>query len=194
MPNTGSDTSIETEPIGEVADDALRIFRMNILVIAVYSSIVGLMYQNNPEAAKDILQSNYTIFGMLFWLGTSIGTITTYRGARKFSTAPAHTDPDAILDSIDPDIVVNNMIVDALALLVSIFAFFFGFADGVSQEGIPIELAAGITFAGFAAVGTIMIIIKGAKFSSNVVSIGIEKSQGRLMDSYHKLSEYTEKE
>lgn len=74
----------DPELIDNLASESLDLFRLNVLVIAVYSSVIGFVYDKGDLAIK-ILNSVYTLFGLILWIGTMVLCLNTYRKARRCS-------------------------------------------------------------------------------------------------------------
>jgi hypothetical protein len=182
MVQPGESDSINLEPMGEVAKDALRLFRMNILVIAVYSSIVGLMYQNDPDTVREIFNSYYTIIGLFFWVGTSTTAIFSYRASRKLSTAKVRSNTDEILEKLNPGHILNLVIFVSIWLLITVFGFLFGFLDGLSSDNIPLWFTGIVVGIGLTMIAFIVITVEGISYSTDVISTGISKTQSKIND------------
>jgi uncharacterized protein YacL len=120
--------------IGDVADDALSIFRVNIFIISVYLSAMALSSQYVKEIGK-VFESPFTQFGLILWFGTIGSSILSYRSARLTSTSDIDTSGDVLIQSQRK--TIRDIAGAGLGTLGIVIALVIGVFDGVYVENVP---------------------------------------------------------
>ncbi|WP_436924949.1 hypothetical protein [Halosimplex amylolyticum] len=133
-----SETEFDQEMASDVADDSLRLFRINLILAGLYSSVLAFFYQaEGQEIVRNILSSGYTAFGFAAWFGAMIWAIFHYRYARRLSFSK-HRDQELSPPENAADVAVNFVSAIAIGTLLSTTSFVIGFFDGFSEIGIPL--------------------------------------------------------
>lgn len=135
MPHDQDETE-GSDALGAIAEDSIRIFRLNIFVVGVYTSVVALTVQSGQKILK-VFNSQYTYIGMLLWFGTTSLSIYTYRSARGHSLKATGHQISLIVDH-EPDNILLFGVVSAVGTLLSVYGLLFGYLDGLTQANLPI--------------------------------------------------------
>lgn len=118
----------ERDSLGAIADDALKVFRAGLFLIVIYISILSLTLRTGgTEYIKNIINSVYTINGIVFWIGSVTSSVITHRMARRITLQEQYSQLGRIDDKFD---VLNFSTAGTVALLVSVFSLIFGLLEG----------------------------------------------------------------
>lgn len=121
----------EKVAIGTIGDDALQIFRAGLFMIVIYISILSLTLRTGgAEYIENILNSFYTINGIVFWIGSVTSSVLTHRMARRIALQEYYSQLGRIDDKFD---VLNFATASTVGLLISVFSLIFGLLEGWSN-------------------------------------------------------------
>jgi len=133
----------EREALSSIAGDSLQIFRAGLFLIVIYISILSLTLRTGgPDYVRNIIDSFYTINGIIFWIGSVTGSVLTYRTARRVTLQENYSQLGRIHDKFE---ILNFSTACTFGLLISVFSLIFGLLEGYantvsgSSEGIGIE-------------------------------------------------------
>lgn len=77
----------ERDTLRAIANDALKVFRAGLFLIVIYISILSLTLRTGGvEYIRNILDSFYTINGIVFWVGSVTSSVLTHRMARRITS------------------------------------------------------------------------------------------------------------
>ena len=129
--STNKIDSGEREALGAIADDALKTFRAGLFMIVIYISIISLTLQTGgSEYVGNIINSAYTINGIIFWVGSLTVSVFTHRFARRVTLKDHYPQLGRIDDKFD---VLNLSTTSTFGLLVSVFSLIMGLLEGWSN-------------------------------------------------------------
>ena len=138
----------ERDALGAIAEDALEVFRAGLYIIIIYVSILSLTLRTGGvEYVKNIINSFYTINGIVFWVGSITSSVMTHRMARRITLQEHYSQLGRIDDKFD---VLNFSTAGVIGLLISVFSLIFGLLEGwastinESSSGIGIEQPIGV--------------------------------------------------
>jgi len=118
----------EREALGAIAADALKTFRAGLFMIVIYISIISLTLQTGGnEYIVNIIDSFYTINGIIFWIGSVTMSIFTHRTARRVTLQDHYPQLGRIDDKFD---VLNLSTTSTFGLLISVFSLMMGLLEG----------------------------------------------------------------
>lgn len=118
----------EREALGAIATDALNTFRAGLFMIVIYISIISLTLQTGGnEYIVNIIDSFYTINGIIFWIGSVTMSIFTHRTARRVTLQDHYPQLGRIDDKFD---VLNLSTTSTFGLLISVFSLMMGLLEG----------------------------------------------------------------
>ncbi|MUV88399.1 hypothetical protein GJ631_18030 [Natronomonas sp. CBA1123] len=118
----------ERDALGAIADDALRTFRAGLFLIVIYISIISLTLQTGGAAyVENIINSFYTINGVVFWIGSMTVCVFTHRAARRITLKENYPQLGQIDDKFD---VLNLSSTSTFGLLISVFSLIMGLLEG----------------------------------------------------------------
>jgi hypothetical protein len=118
----------EREALGAIANDALRTFRAGLFLIVIYISIISLTLQTGGvEFVENIVNSYYTIIGIIFWIGSMTVAIFTHRTARRVTLQDHYPQLGRIDDKFD---VLNLSTTSTFGILISVFSLIMGLLEG----------------------------------------------------------------
>lgn len=138
MANKGDPINFSQEQAATIADDALKLFRINLIIIGLYASVLALLYRGNGSGfVIDIIESYYTIFGFLTWFGAMIGGVIHYRYGRRMAFS-RHRHSRLSPPSNATDVAVNFISAVALGTLIALLSLVVGILDGASNTSIPL--------------------------------------------------------
>lgn len=106
--------------VDNLADDALRIFRVDLFLIAVYVSFISISSRGATDISP-VFNSPYTIFGLLFWFGSISVAILQYRLNRNASLTLVKDESIDIVEEHNPEILVQNIVMASIAALISVY-------------------------------------------------------------------------
>jgi hypothetical protein len=130
--NDGEGDKVNTDFVSRIGDDAMDLFRVNMVILGLFISVVSLIYQGgDTELIRNTLNSFYFINGVIFWLGSVVGTVFTYRSARKVETWTHYKN----LARVDDETVLKNYASACITgTMIATLSFFSSLLDGVNPE------------------------------------------------------------
>jgi len=135
-------TPEEREAIGTLGDDALQVFRTGLFMMVIYISILSLtLRQGGVDFIENIINSLYTLNGVLFWVGSVTIGVYAHRTARRVSLQDQYSHQWAIDDRW---VVLNLSTSGIVGLLISIISLIFGLLDGWAHTVNPSAGSLGI--------------------------------------------------
>lgn len=148
--------SMSSEEIGEqevdrelmdlIAEDSIKLFSVNLVILTFFVTLITFSYREGGlEYLSGVIDSTYSITVMMFWLGSLIGSIITYRFARRTRLKKNYSNRGRIPDEQN---YLNQVSAVALGSLLAVYCFIIGLIDGLSDGSIGIEQP--IFLAGFA--------------------------------------------
>lgn len=140
---TEEDIKEFAEYADKLADDALKIFRLNIFVITVYATLVGVLLnyrQVIPNVTKltDITQSRYTVFAMLFWFGSTVVVLLIYGRARQASSLHLNQKDSEFVQRATDVWYWESIFSAAAASLIAVYLFAVGVYDSTTDTVVPL--------------------------------------------------------
>ena len=136
-----------------IANDALKVFRAGLFLIVIYISILSLTLRTGGvEYIRNILDSFYTINGIVFWVGSVTSSVLTHRMARRITLQEHYSQLGRVDDKFD---VLNFATAGTIGLLIAVFSLMFGLLEGwantvnESAGGIGIEQPIGVVALSF---------------------------------------------
>lgn len=118
---------VNREVMGELAGDAMSMFRTNLLIIGILISAIAIAGREDTNLATQILYSNATFVGFHAWIASMVGSAFGYRRSRRLSVAPTVERPPMIGEE---KWTMNIIASSAFASLGAIILFVAGFMDG----------------------------------------------------------------
>lgn len=154
---TGNDSKIaegEREALSAIANDALTIFRAGLFLIVIYITILSLTLRTGGvDYVENIINSFYTINGIVFWMGSVTLSVVTHRIARRVTLQENYTNIGLIDDKYD---TLNIASACTFGLLISVFSLIFGLLEGwantVNQSSGTIGFEQPILIVGFSVI------------------------------------------
>lgn len=153
---TDSSNNLDSQ-MSSIADDSINIFRLNIVVIGVYLTVLAF----SVERAKlsSIILSPYTIVGLAFWFGTAGSSILTYRAARlrshpnysrdEFGTAP------------EKEQIIKNISGAAFGAFIVVVSLSIGIIDAIIPVSVQSYTVALFVVFGIGIVGIAQVALTG---------------------------------
>lgn len=118
----------ERDAVGAIADDALKVFRAGLFMMVIYISILSLTLRTGgADYIENIINSIYTVTGLVFWAGSVLGSVLTHRMARRITLQQNYSQLGRIDDKFD---VLNFSTASIVGLLISVFSLIFGLLEG----------------------------------------------------------------
>lgn len=94
----------QLENFEALSDDSLRLFRISLVVLSVYGSVFGFIFNSGSEAIVNVLTHPAVALSMIFFLVALGGFMIAYRFARLYSTnAIKATDYIELHDDVTSD-------------------------------------------------------------------------------------------
>lgn len=139
--------SVSEDLIESYANDALRLFRINLIVFGIVLSALALINQGMDERyLRRFFNSIYTLTAGLLWMGSMIASIASYRASRRLQLKEAYPERGAIPDE---NLHLNYISAVAFSSLLAVLSLIFGIFDGFSQGGITIDQPMGVVVLAF---------------------------------------------
>ncbi|QCS43019.1 hypothetical protein [Natrinema versiforme] len=121
----------ERDSLRAIGDDALNIFRAGLYLIVIYISILSLtLNTGGSDYIENVINSSYTINGIVFWIGSLTSSILTHRMARRVTLQEHYSQLGRIDDKFD---ILNFATASTVGLLISVFSLIFGLLAGWSN-------------------------------------------------------------
>ena len=118
----------ERDALGAIADDSLNVFRAGLFMIVIYISILSLTLRTGGvEYIENIVNSFYTINGIVFWAGSITSSVLTHRMARRVTLQQNYSQISKVDDKLD---ILNFSTASTVGLLISVFSLIFGLLEG----------------------------------------------------------------
>ncbi len=118
----------ERDALGAIADDALKVFRAGLFMMVIYISILSLTLRTGGvDYIENIVNSFYTVNGIVFWAGSITSSVLTHRMARRVTLQQHYPQLGRIDDKFD---VLNFSTASTVGLLISVFSLIFGLLEG----------------------------------------------------------------
>lgn len=118
----------ERDALGAIASDSLKTFRAGLFLIVIYISIISLTLQTGgAKYVENIINSFYTINGMMFWIGSMTVNVFTHRMARRVTLKENYSQLWALDDKFA---VLNLSSTGTFGLLISVFSLIMGLVEG----------------------------------------------------------------
>lgn len=128
---------VDRQLMNAQASEALSIFRIDLVVLALFASVIALIYRGETDGLlNDIFASVYTVLGITTIIGSMFAVVFVYVQIRLMSTRTYYKDSGVVRDE-----KMNTYSLGATAM-GSVFAIFFmllGVLEGVL--GARIELS-----------------------------------------------------
>lgn len=138
----------ERDALAAIGDDALKVFRAGLFLIVIYISILSLTLRTGGTAyIVNIVNSFYTVNGIVFWVGSISVSVLANRMARRTALKNNYSQIGMGHDKFD---ILNFSTAATVGLLISIFSLIFGLLEGWantvndSASGVGIEQPIGI--------------------------------------------------
>lgn len=115
-----------------LAGDALSLFKTTIVLSGLYLTAFGLVFRGTGmDLIIDILNAGYTQMSIQALIAAMIGSILSYRQARRLSVS--NEPPN---DGILPDrkLSMNYVSAAGIALVLSILLMILGILEGIAGE------------------------------------------------------------
>lgn len=151
MSDSGSeDGTGNGKHMGDIANDALTIFRINIFIIAVYLSAIALS-SRHIDGVETVIDSPFTQFGFILWFGTIGSSILSYRSARLISMPDIDVSSDILV--LSQGQTVRDIAGAGLGTLGVVISLAIGVYDGVYETSLPATIGLNIV-----AIGLILLL------------------------------------
>lgn len=132
----------ERDALGAIAGDALKVFRAGLFMIVIYISILSLTLRTGGvDYIENIVNSFYTINGIVFWAGSITGSVLTHRMARRVTLQQSYSQLGRVNDKFD---ILNFSTASTVGLLISVFSLIFGLLEGWANTVNPSAGGVGI--------------------------------------------------
>lgn len=132
----------ERDALGAIADDSLKIFRAGLFMIVIYISILSLTLRTGGmDYIENIVNSFYTVNGIVLWAGSITSSVLTHRMARRITLQQNYSQLGRINDKFD---VLNFSTASTVGLLISVFSLIFGLLEGWANTVNPSAGGVGI--------------------------------------------------
>ncbi|WP_092634231.1 hypothetical protein [Haloplanus vescus] len=132
----------ERDALGAIADDALKVFRAGLFMIVIYISILSLTLRTGGvDYIENIVNSFYTLNGIMFWAGSITSSVLAHRMARRVTLQQNYSQLGHVNDKFD---VLNFSTASTIGLLISVFSLIFGLLEGWANTVNPSAGGVGI--------------------------------------------------
>ncbi|WP_336135280.1 hypothetical protein [Natronomonas amylolytica] len=132
----------ERDALGAIADDALGVFRAGLFMMVIYISILSLTLRTGGvDYIENVVDSFYSINGIVFWAGSITSSVLTHRMARRVTLQNNYSQLGRIDDKLD---ILNFLTASTVGLLISVFSLLFGLLEGWGKTVNPSSGGVGI--------------------------------------------------
>jgi hypothetical protein len=135
---THDDAERIRESFGKLADDGFRLLRVNLVLLGIYISGIGLLLQGTTDVVRVRLITSWWTLGGVVLLMLAIGlSAALYESARTVSVAPLYEESESeIYSNIAYRRVIWNLRSTIIFMLTSGIALGVGVWDALIPIGI----------------------------------------------------------
>lgn len=76
----------QLENLRELSDDSLRLFRISLVVLSIYGSVFGFLFNSGSQAILNVLKHPAVVASLLSFLMALGGFMTAYHFSRRYCT------------------------------------------------------------------------------------------------------------
>lgn len=120
------ESKVNVDLMSLIGDDALRIFRINLVVFAIFLPAILIIYRDVGADTLLNLYNIYTMTGILLWLGSMFGAMAVYRMTRREMLRDEYRDRGVFSDEINH---LNTISAVAFSSFFSIYFLIVGLVD-----------------------------------------------------------------
>lgn len=122
---------VDRELMESIANDSIKLFSINLVILTIFVTFISFAYSElGVEYISGLVDSPYAIFGIMLWLGSMIGSVITYRFARRAMLREYYKNNGRIPDE---QLYLNHVSAVALSSLIGVFSFIIGLLDSLSE-------------------------------------------------------------
>ncbi|WP_455449571.1 hypothetical protein [Natrinema thermotolerans] len=128
---------VDRELMDSIANDSIKLLSINLVIFTIFVTILSFSYREaGPEYLLSMMDSIYTITGILFWLGSLIACVISYRFSRRTMLRETYENRGKIPDE---QLYLNQVSAAALGSIVAVYSFAVGVIDAFSEQTIGVE-------------------------------------------------------
>ncbi|WP_336359669.1 hypothetical protein [Haladaptatus sp. ZSTT2] len=122
-----------------IANDGLKILRYNLVIIGIYISVIGFLFQSSPELQYRLITSYYTWCGAFVWLLSSFYVLFAYDTSRKLSVVNFYPNMGRLLEKTNPRTLTFNVRAAVYTSAIAFSLLGVGIFDSFLPVGIALE-------------------------------------------------------
>lgn len=144
MADATDSKQVDREFINTLSGDVLSVFRINLIVITLFLTVLGLMTR---EASIDYVlragSSTYTNVGFQFLIGSLLASAYLYFRIRQVGTKEEYPD-NGVLN--DERILSYSVAASVLGSAFGVISLLAGALDGLGEGGVPLVQSLALFF------------------------------------------------